>query len=74
MLGQQTSLTCLPDKKDKIMIELKHADCLEYLRTLDDESAELVVVDPPYFEIVKDAWDNQWDSLYLWKTTCRGSK
>ena len=33
-------------------IELKHADCLEYLRTLPDESVDLVVVDPPYFEII----------------------
>ena len=43
-------------------IELKHADCLEYLKTIPDESVDLVVVDPPYFEIVKDAWDNQWAS------------
>jgi adenine-specific DNA-methyltransferase len=43
-------------------IELKHADCLEYLSTVPDESVNLVVVDPPYFEIIKDAWDNQWAS------------
>jgi DNA modification methylase len=71
MLGQQTSLTCLPDKKDKLMIELKHADCLEYLRALDDESADLVVVDPPYFEIVKDAWDNQWGSEQEYLDWCK---
>ena len=40
-------------------IELKHTDCLEYLKTLDNDSVDLVVVDPPYFEIIKDAWDNQ---------------
>ena len=30
-------------------IELKHADCLEYLKTIEDESVDLVIVDPPYF-------------------------
>ena len=43
-------------------LELAHADCLEYLKSLEDESVDLVVVDPPYFRIIKDAWDNQWAS------------
>jgi adenine-specific DNA-methyltransferase len=43
-------------------VELKHANCMEYLRSLEDNSVDLVVVDPPYFEIIKDAWDNQWAS------------
>ena len=42
--------------------ELKQADCLEYLNELESASVDLVVVDPPYFEIIKDNWDNQWDS------------
>lgn len=40
------------------MIENK--DCLEYLATLEDDSVDLVLVDPPYFEIMKNDWDNQW--------------
>ena len=44
------------------MIELQQANCLEYLKTLSDSSVDLVVVDPPYFEIIKDSWDNQWES------------
>ena len=44
------------------MIDLRNADCLEHLSGLPDESVDLVVVDPPYFEIVKNAWDNQWES------------
>tara|TARA_R110000796_G_scaffold84266_1_gene183759 strand:- start:3481 stop:4380 length:900 start_codon:yes stop_codon:yes gene_type:complete len=51
-------------------IELKHADCLEYLRTIADESVDLVVVDPPYFEIVKDSWDNQWASEQEYLSWC----
>ena len=44
------------------MITLKNEDCLKFLAGLDDKSVDLVVVDPPYFEIVKNDWDNQWNS------------
>ena len=40
----------------------ENKDCLEFLKSLDDESVDLVIVDPPYFEIIKDDWDNQWNS------------
>jgi len=40
-------------------VELKNESCLPYLRSLEDESVDLVVVDPPYF-INYDEWDNQW--------------
>mgnify|MGYP001440188937 FL=1 len=43
-------------------IDLRNADCIEYLSELENESVDLVVVDPPYFEIVKNDWDNQWES------------
>ena len=48
-------------------ITLKHQDCMEFLKTLEDESVDLVCVDPPYFEIISDDWDNQWkdESAYL---------
>jgi DNA modification methylase len=39
-----------------------HGDCLEYLRSLNDESVDLVLTDPPYF-IGFDGgkgWDSQW--------------
>ena len=39
---------------------LKNLDCLEYLKTLDSKSVDLVLVDPPYFGIVNNEWDNQW--------------
>ena len=47
---------------ERSMIENK--DCLEYLSTLDDDSVDLVVTDPPYF-IGFDGgkgWDSQWKS------------
>ena len=59
------------------MIENK--DCLEYLKSLDDNSVDMVLTDPPYF-IGFDGgkgWDSQWDSEgdYLewceqWTTEC----
>ena len=42
------------------MIENK--DCIEYLKTLETESVDLVLTDPPYF-IGFDGgkgWDSQW--------------
>jgi site-specific DNA-methyltransferase (adenine-specific) len=35
-------------------------DALELLESLPDESVDLVLTDPPYSKIVKQAWDNQW--------------
>ena len=59
------------------MIDLKNTDCLDLLSSLEDDSVDLICVDPPYFEIVKNEWDNQWSSEeeYLdwcerWTTEC----
>ena len=30
------------------MIELLHGDCMDYMRTLDDNAFDLAIVDPPY--------------------------
>ena len=41
---------------------LHHGDCLEYLKSLEDESIDLVLTDPPYY-IGYDGgkgWDSQW--------------
>jgi adenine-specific DNA-methyltransferase len=36
-------------------------DCIEQMRTLPDNSVDLVLTDPPYFKVKDEAWDNQWD-------------
>lgn len=41
---------------------LENKDCLDFLKTLEDNSVDLIINDPPYFEIVKNSWDNQWSS------------
>ena len=47
----------------------KNQDCIEYLKSLDDRSVDLICTDPPYYRVVKDQWDNQWftsDEYYAW--------
>jgi DNA modification methylase len=58
---------------------IKNIDCLQYLKTLDDNSVDMVLTDPPYaigFDGGK-GWDSQWktESDYLdwcdeWSREC----
>lgn len=51
---------------------IHHADALELLPTFPAESVHLVIADPPYFRVLKESWDNQWDdeATYLeWSMT-----
>lgn len=43
------------------------ADALTFLRSLGDRSVDLLVLDPPYFGVKDEDWDNQWltDDDYL---------
>ena len=44
---------------------------MDFLKSLEDSSVDLVVLDPPYFEIIKDAWDNQWKSEQEYLDWCK---
>lgn len=37
--------------------KIHHGDCLELMKQIDDNSVDLVIIDPPY-NIKKDAWDD----------------
>ncbi|EFB1891412.1 TPA: site-specific DNA-methyltransferase [Escherichia coli] len=53
--------------------ELINADCLEFIRSLPENSVDLIVTDPPYFKVKPESWDNQWagDEDYLkWLDQC----
>lgn len=39
------------------------SDALEFVKSLKDGSVRLAVLDPPYYGIVADEWDNQWSSV-----------
>ena len=43
--------------------ELFHGDCLDILPTLEAGSVDCVIADIPYFKIVSNDWDNQWESI-----------
>ena len=49
---------------------LKNLDCLEYLDKVELNSVDLVLVDPPYFGIVNNDWDNQWPSEFEYLEWC----
>ncbi len=43
---------------------LENKDCLEFIKTIEDESVDLVLTDPPYY-IGYDGgkgWDSKWDT------------
>lgn len=53
-------------------------DCLEGMKTIPDNSVDLVVTDPPYYKIMiteyngnNHDWDNQWDSFEDYLKWCR---
>lgn len=49
-------------------LRLDHADCLDWLPTLEPGSVQLMVADPPYFRVqLETAWDNVWadEGAYL---------
>lgn len=48
--------------KPRPVLAVSHQDCLEYLSSLEDESVDMVLTDPPYsigFDGGK-GWDSQW--------------
>lgn len=48
------------------MNRVYNEDCLETMKRIPDKSVDLIISDPPYYKIVKDEWDHQWDSLEEW--------
>jgi adenine-specific DNA-methyltransferase len=40
---------------------IKNCDALELLADIEDNTVQLVAVDPPYFRFLNEPWDRQWD-------------
>lgn len=38
-------------------------DNQDFLKTFDDESIDLFIMDPPYYQVVKESWDNAWKTF-----------
>ena len=50
-----------------------NADALAFVKTLPDNCIDLILTDPPYFNVKPHGWDNQWsgDADYLrWLDIC----
>ncbi len=46
-------------------------DCLKFLAGLEDNSVDLVLTDPPYFDVIDEEWDKQWDTMGAYLKWCR---
>ena len=54
------------------MINLLHGDCLEQMKTLDDNSVDAIVSDPPYgISFMSKKWDYDVPSVEVWREAMR---
>ena len=55
----------------KKLNNIQQMDCIKYLKTLDDNSIDLIITDPPYnisFDGGK-GWDKQWNYHQVFSNT-----
>jgi DNA modification methylase len=50
--------------------KIYHNNCVDFLKTLNDESIDTCITDPPYWGVVEDEWDNQWKNIQEYKDWC----
>lgn len=54
------------------VVKLYHANCLEVLKTLPDNSVESIVTDPPYgLKFMNKKWDYDVPSVEIWRECLR---
>ena len=59
------------EKKEKMRSEgILKIDILEGLKQIETASQDLIIADPPYFQIVKNKWDNNWENETDYLTWC----
>ena len=49
----------------------QNTDCLSFLETLESKSIDSILIDPPYYRVVNDKWDNQWFTIEEYYKWCR---
>ena len=37
-------------------------DCLDVMRSMDNNSVDAIITDPPYYKVKGEEWDNQWET------------
>ena len=55
-------------KKFKIVEKISenkiyNMDCIDYLKKMNKDTIDTIVLDPPYFNVVNEKWDKQWKSM-----------
>ena len=50
--------------------KIYNEDIITYLNRLPDRSVDLFILDPPYYKVVNDKWDNQWFTLEEYINWC----
>ena len=66
-LSQASSMSTLP------INQVLLGDSIEVLKSLPDNSIDLIATDPPYFKVKKESWDRQWDKpaeFIKWLDSC----
>lgn len=61
------------EKKEEQLLEnnkVYNKDILEYFSIVPDKSIDLFILDPPYYRVVGDKWDNQWFTIDEWIAWC----
>lgn len=48
---------------DNLLNKIYKEDVLTYLDRLPDNSVNTLILDPPYYRVVDEAWDKQWKTL-----------
>lgn len=52
-------------------MNLYNIDCLQFLSTQTNDSAGMVLTDPPYYRIMKHEWDRQWKTEQEYLDWCK---
>lgn len=55
---------------DKYLNKIICGDCLEVMKEIPDNSIDMILCDLPYFQVVKNSWDNSWDSFESYLFWC----
>lgn len=53
------------------MVYVQHRSAIDFLETIGDGVVDLICIDPPYYGIVKDTWDNQWADQEVFESWLR---
>ena len=39
-------------------------DCIKGIKSIEDNSIDIIIADPPYYNAISEDWDNQWKDIY----------